>query len=57
MTFLIVHYTVHISKWGKFTTGGVITDRLKLLSLVSQQSTICKIGLMMVARATEACCH
>ena len=40
MTFLIVHYTVHIPRWGKFITGGVITDRRKLLSLVSQQSTI-----------------
>jgi len=39
MTFLIHHYTVHIPRWGKFTTGGVITDRRKLLSLVLQQST------------------
>jgi len=37
MTFLIVHYTVHIPRWGMFTTGGVITDRRKLLSVVSQK--------------------
>ena len=55
MTFLIVHYTVHIPRWGKFTTGGVITDRRKLLSLVSQQSTIfhCTVCITIMAKFTN----
>ena len=55
MTFLIVHYTVHIPRWGTFTTGGVITDRLKLLSLVSQQSTIfhCTVCITIMVKFTN----
>ena len=57
MTFLIVHYTVHIPRWGKFTTGGVITDRRKLLSLVSQQSAIfffhCTVCITIMAKFTN----
>ena len=38
VTFRIDHYTVHIPRGGKFTIGGVTTNKHKLLSLESKQS-------------------
>jgi len=54
MTFHIDHYTVHIPIGGKCTIGGVTTDVLKLLSLVSQQSTIyhCTVCITIMAKFT-----
>ena len=38
ITIHIDHYTVHIPRGGKFTIGGVTTNKHKLLSLESKQS-------------------
>jgi len=55
ITFHIAHYTVHILRGGKSTIGGVTTDIRKLLSLVSQQSTIyhCNISITIMVKFTN----
>jgi len=55
MTFHIEHCTVHIPRGGKFTIGGVTTNRHKLLSLKSKQPNIyhCTVCITIMAKFTN----
>ena len=54
MSFHIDHYTIHIPRGGKFTIGGVTTNKHKLLRLGSKQSNIyhCTVWITTMAKFT-----
>ena len=59
MSFHIDHYTIHIPRGGKFTIGGVTTNKRQLLSLESKQSNIYHwtVWITIMARFTHSFIH